>query len=1022
MLGLFASLRMPVQAIPSVDDKKVEVTLLWPLQPAHNVERYITSPVEQRLSGLSSVKTVDSYTISGMASITATIRFGVDPYAALNQITSAVHSMSSLPMDMEKPTIEFTGQGKLLMTIVAEEYIDKTSDAGQEPDSENREWSNITRRVKSGGLDDSEWIKAEQRLRKSLIPNILSTMGVQSAVIVGERHPQVKVLLRRDDLSEYNLNPSDVFLQIRDSVSALPSSSLSIGKRSFDIYLENQTESLQKIQSIVVDHYDNDVVFLRDVADIRFGSNDKRSKYYVNSREGLVISVRVSEFADVADVAALTQRHIDEFNNAIQEAGNLKMRVRPFYDSTEFLQLAFDDLQRNLLFACLSAIFVIFLLWRGAVYRSLCIILSIPFSFLGTLLLMHTFGQHMNLLVIAGLSFSSGMVVDNAIVIMESIRRRLEKGQGLENAKRDGIRRTSSAIISGTLTTLVALTPILFISEGTGLLIRDIIIPVMLTIALSLVYSLWLAPNLISQELSEKAIVATPGLRRLCNILKTLILSHQLKRRIVALASVFSLALLVWSLDEIDLNFLPQVEEGYIEGWLFPHPSLANDPRDKMRFQIERILEDYCKQVGLDLDSLDFLFRSSSNAPSSFWLKASNSDFDSLVSIINEKSTSVPDAFLTSQEKMVLPKEKSKSLILHILGSDVEEMSKVARYLWQMIPSVIPGAISSYPWIGVESPQLRIELDQRALENYGIDKSSLAIDIAANAGSVLVKNISIDQSMYEIMLASQQRHVDVNELGDMVIHTASNGAIRASELFRVKPDYDAGYISHRNGTRAISLDISLPDGISWDAAREIINRDLVRPYDGKGDLSGKIWLAFDQNLGDFDNLVRQIGIQFLFSVIGVYLILVIFVGHWIRPILILSSIIFAISGGLCGVYLADLIVGLQPDIMACIGFVVLTGIVVNNNILIVEDTHTDLHRFNLLSDAIVEAVKSRYRAILMSSSTTILALVPLLLFPAEGSEMYMGIAFIIIAGFIAALCSTLLIVPMLMAQFPSIMR
>jgi HAE1 family hydrophobic/amphiphilic exporter-1 len=970
--GMYSFIKAPQQTLPNIQDKRIVIDVFWPRQPANNVESQITSRLENRLTGLEYLKKTTSFSTNGLAHIELFFKSEGDLTQLLNQVNTLVTSTQGLPDDIERPSVLIRGgKSSLAATLVVTSPV------------EDIRWTNVQKNW------DSVWI-----------PKLRSIDGIKNVSMLGRFKPQLVIKLDKRKLQHFTINPSDILNLIRFKFSPLSSSELSLGKRKYSIFIDTNLSSLDDLENILIQENIDGMVFLKDLANISLGYNKNSVLAYIDGHPGMVLSISAAIDADLPSI--MTQvRDINEQYNASNITKNDTISTI-FYDASLQLTSANNDLWLSLSISCVISFICIYLLMGKAVKVAFLVFMAIPFSFLSTNLLLLWLGHSHNMLVLAGLAFASGLVVDNAIVVAEAIHSNLEKKMPLVVSIRKALESIAVPIGAGTVTTIIAMVPILFVSEGAGLLIRDMIIPMIASIAFSFFYAILVIPVFMDEKSQ------TASLRSFISV------GFDFKDIVVNILTLLLTVLLSVYIIIIFLptpGFLPDSKTNLIKGNIFPDPSLNMSSIQNFRVPLEKIVN---RILNKEDNSASFIYLSSPNTPPSFTISA-NSEYHAAVVNKSLNEHLLPDAFMSSYQQTILPVEKSTSITLHVQGENFRESSKLALRIWQSIPNILPGSSVSYPWVGVNSLQKKLLFDQNKLFRAGFNQAEIASNIAVYTNELLAFKAVLKQKSYDVMLS-----VNEDEKADNIDHLSffnKQGSLyNLWQLSKQEVRYIAGYIPHLNGKRVISITLNLPPEINLGEAKDIIDTHLLKLLNIPSDIN----IIFDENISEFDHFKTQTLELFILALIFIYIVLVTFFSNFKTPLLLIFSTLFAIAGGVLGVLIGEYFWAIKFNLLTAIGFIMLIGIVINNSILVVKEV-INIHNLNkgdTINSIINKAVLNRFRPILITTLTTIIGFLPLIIHSDFGSALYVGIALVLIMGLLTSIFSSLYLLPIAIKLLP----
>lgn len=493
LFGLIGLTAIPVQLTPTVDRPEITVTTSWPGRSPQEVVDEITKEQEERLKNITNLKTMTSVSNEGESTITLEFYIGTDVARALQETSDALRQVPSYPDEVDEPTIKAADGAS--ENAIAWIIIDvDPAVAGRYP-----------------GFDITTLF---DRLDKDVKPFLERIDGVAEVNIYGGREREVRVLADNEALALRGLNIGDVITALRGENTNVSAGSIAEGKRDYRVRVVGQFQTEEDVLSTVVAFREGKPVYVRDVADVEFGHTKQRGFVRAFGAPCIAMNCIRQSGANVVDVMAELRERLDEVRTEIlprldAEVGP-HLRLRQVYDETTYITSAIGLVTSNLWFGGAIAAAVLLLFLRSFVMTGV-VALAIPVSVIGTFLVLLALGRTLNVVSLAGLAFAVGMVVDNAIVVIENIARRLQLGDTPMQAAYRGGREVWGAVLASTLTTVAVFIPILTIQEEAGQLFRDIAIAIVASVSLSLLVSITLVPAACSRWLRSPARRATPA-------------------------------------------------------------------------------------------------------------------------------------------------------------------------------------------------------------------------------------------------------------------------------------------------------------------------------------------------------------------------------------------------------------------------------------------------------------------------------------------------------------------------------
>ncbi len=486
MFGLIGLTAIPVQLTPTVDRPEITVETSWPGRSPQEIVDEITKEQEERLKNVANLKTMTSVSSEGVSTISLEFYIGTDVSRALQETSDALRQVPDYPDEVDEPTIKAADGAS--ENAIAWIIIDLDPEvAAQHPDFD------IT--------------TLYDRLDKEVKPFLERIDGVAEINIFGGREREVRVLADNEALALRGLNIGDVITSLRGENTNVSAGSLAEGKRDYRVRVVGQFVTEEDVLSTVVAYRDGKPVYVRDVAGVEFGHQKKRGFVRAFGAPCIAMNCIRQSGANVVDVMDELKLRLDEVRAEIlpklHPTAGPDLRMRQVYDETIYIDSSIQLVTQNLYVGGAIAALVLLLFLRSLVTTGV-VALAIPISVVGTFLVMLGLGRTLNVVSLAGLAFAVGMVVDNAIVVLENIYRRLQEGDPPMTAAYRGGKEVWGAILASTLTTVAVFIPVLTIEEEAGQLFRDIAIAIVASVVLSLVVSITVIPAACSRWLKKR--------------------------------------------------------------------------------------------------------------------------------------------------------------------------------------------------------------------------------------------------------------------------------------------------------------------------------------------------------------------------------------------------------------------------------------------------------------------------------------------------------------------------------------
>ncbi len=999
IFGLISQERLPRQLTPNVVEPEIAVNTLWPGASPKEIERDIIQEQELVLKNTPGLLKYESKASDNKGTLTLTFKLGIDINKAMLDVSNKLNEVDTYPENVEKPVIKATGESAspVIWTML-----------------QTREGNTID-------IDHYKtYLENEVREHYERIP------GVAELFTRSGTADEMQVILNSQKMAAYGLSMDKIISVIQRNNIDVSAGSMDIARRSYRIRTTSQYKSPQDIKDLVLISNGTQEVHLGEIADVRYGYEKKSAISLVDGIKGLIIGVKPESDANIVKLTDDVEAMVNHLNETqLKEMG---LYIRWLNDKRDYIQGAIDLVQQNILMGGVLAIIVLLIFLR-AISSTTVIALAIPISIIATFIILELLGRSLNTISLAGISFSVGMLVDSAIVVLENIDRHKKMGKPFFDAAYDGTMEVWGALIASALTTIAVFLPIIFLENEAGQLFKDIAIAVTAAVSFSLFVSISVIPMLWNQLMkfsaheTHQAKETESSLVRLGHYINHKIMhyvrwtlqskGHQITT--VAILVFFSLSS-TWILFP-KMEYLPQGNRNLVFNIMIPPPGLSYEEGKQIGESVYQKLEKYTKS---DIDGYPQIKRIFYVAGGDFMIFGALSKDPSrageLIPILKKVANSFPGIFGISKQAGVFERGlgKGRNVDIDISGQSIEELAKVAGELFGTLHQKIQGSqIKPEPSIELLFPEVKIIPDHERLNVLGLDARSLGIiaDVLMDGRKISEFKEDGKKKINLIIKADQENITTPEELYHALVATPTGDLVTFDSLAKLERSSSISVIRHLGGKRTITLQVTPPKDLTVQETIEIIQKEILPQVQNK---------EIDIKLtGTADKLVDTIAsmkLNLLLAIVITYLLMSALFGNFFYPLIIMVTLPLAAAGGFIGLSLTNTFLAAQAlDILTMLGFVILIGIVVNNAILIVHQSLNLVRNHGIEhKEAVIEATHSRLRPIFMSTLTSLFGMLPLILAPGPGSEFYRGLGSVITGGLAFSTLFTLFVIPALL--------
>ncbi len=1007
LFGVASLQSIPIQLTPDIDKPVLQVRVSWPGASPQDVEREIVLRLERELTGLNGVQSVESDSRRGSARVTLTYGVGQDMDAALVKLLSQLSRVSDLPAEASEPTVNTSNSDDspiARMALVAMDGVDVDID------------------TLSNFVDD-------------LIVEPLSRInGVSEVTVRGGADREVRVVLDMDRVAAYGLSVAEIAEAIRGSTAELTAGEITEGRRSFTLRTEAITYTPETARNLVLRtdarNGQISVVRLSDVAEVELGFKTPDSFRRLNGKPAITFAVLREPASNVVATLDTLKAEVARLNQGILAERGLDLRI--VYDETIYIGSSLDLVQSNIIIGGALAISVLLTFLR-AVLPTAIVMIAIPVSIVSTFVAISALGLSINVISLAGLAFAVGMVVDASIVSLENIYRLRQGGVPLMKAGYWGARQVWAPILGSALTTVVVFVPILILDLPVGQLFRDIAVAISVSVLISVVVSVTVIPALASKILGT---VRAPGEGRRMPVIddlgvgfKQLVLNYgqwvtQSTRRgltvvaVLILGSVVSLVALMPPLD-----YLPDGNRNFVFGRISVPPGYTReatlDFAQSMEDVARPLWENPNPENGPPIDR--FFFVAFNGGAFAGAATEDASRIRELIPVLVEPVQRAPGArvFVTQASLFGRSVGGSRAILIDVLGPNFEAVAPVVRDTQRTVRELFPSdaghQVRVRPSENASRPEVVVRPDAEKLARAGLSARDFAQALDVYNDGVRVREIPFQSDLIELVLTAGTREQSkFEDIADIPIVTRDGSLIKVGQVADISLESAPDQIIRKAGQRAMTIVLRLHESVPLETAIAQVQEAIVDPFNQSSQAGVRMELS-----GAADELSKAWGAMqtnVLMAIAVIYLLLTILLRSFWLPWVILVTVPIAASGGIIGLSALNLFVDQPLDMLTMLGFVILTGVVVNNAILMVEQTlwHVRHDRFSV-DQAVLEATKNRIRPIFMSTATSLFGLLPLIVFPGAGSELYRGIGIVVFSGLLLSTLLCLFFVPPLLS-------
>jgi HAE1 family hydrophobic/amphiphilic exporter-1 len=1015
MFGLVALQMIPIQLTPDVSKPVISVRTPWPGAAPVEMEREIINRQEEVLRGLEGLEEMDSSAQETLGRVTLEFAVDQDMDKALLLVANRLDRVTDYPDEADEPALDTSGS-----------------------DDQPIAWFILGR-----APGNEQPIHIYRDFAQDVIRDRMERVtGVSRVNVYGGSEREMKIVVDPVRMAQYGLTVPAVVQALRLANASVSAGDVEEGKRRYVVRSESEFETPEQVRAVLLRSIEDPAtgriarVTVGDIADVRFDYKEPESSIRIGGKPALALNATRETGANVIETMEGLRAAVEELNRDFLPAENLTLIQ--VYDETTYITSAIDLVRQNIwIGGALAALILLLFLRSGP--ATLIITLAIPVSVVASFVAMAAMGRSINVISLAGLAFAVGMVVDAAIVVLENIYRLRQQGLPPARAAYEGARQVWGAILVSALTTVMVFIPILILDLEVGQLFRDIAVAISVSVTMSLLVAITVIPAL-SNRLLRAPVSDIIKKRRLPGIdrFATLFVDGTIAftRRVVGhtglafgtVGVVCGLAAVATWLFLPKLEYLPEGNRNLVFGNVLPPPGYNLETTTGIAEEIEATIrpllasETGPESVEGQPPKIENFFFVAGRANT--FLGASAVDpgrVSELIPVLQKPVFKEPGTFGFVSQPSIFGRAVGggRAIDLNVSGPDLETVLGVAQQAAGLVERALPrdqgNQLRPKPGLELGAPEVRIYPDPVRLADNGVTATEFGQTVDAFNDGLRVAEITVDGKRIDLMLTGPLNKVSETQgIDNLPVVTGSGTIVPVSSLAEVVVTSGPTEIRHLERERTVTLQVRPAAQLPLEEAMRIIQEDVIDKLQAEGlpvGINLRLAGTADKLTQTWDAMVWQL----LLAVAIVYLVMAVLFESFVFPLIIILSVPLATAGGIGGLAVLNLFHYQALDMLTLLGFVILVGIVVNNAILLVHQTLYHARQEGMeIADAIIAATRTRIRPIFMSTLTSVFGMLPLVLFPGAGSELYRGLGSVVVGGLALSAVLTLAIIPPLL--------
>lgn len=998
IIGLFSLLKLPIDLYPDIDTNTIMVMTTYSGASSQDIEQNVTRPLENTLNSVEHLKHITSNSKENISIITLEFEYGYDIDVLTNSVRDKLDMVSSmLPDDAETPII-FKFSTDMIPIVLLSAQANESLPG----------------------------------LYKILDENVANTLarvdGVGTVSISGAPKREIHIYLDPARLEAYDLTAESVIQLVAAENKNVPGGTFDMGSDTYSLRVQGEFKDPTEMRDLVVGSKDGAVVRLSDVARIDDSVEERAQETYNNGQRGAMIIVQKQSGANSVEISNKIKKILPDIQKKLPSDVKLDYIV----DTSDNIRNTINSLVETVEYALLFVVIVVFFFlgrWRATVI----IALTIPISLIASFIYLLATGNTLNIVSLSALSISIGMVVDDAIVVLENVTTHIERGSDPKQAAVHGTNEVAISVVASTLTLIAVFFPLTLVTGMTGVLFRQLGWMVTIMMVISTAAALSLTPMLCSQLLRLQPVkgkLFTKFYGPIERFLDKLddgfqkLLGIVVKHRWITTAGALLIFFGSMQLTKfIGSEFFPTSDNSRLGITLeLPVGSRVEIAKDLT----ERIYKDWTNKYP-EIDKFNYTVGQASTDNTWASMQSNGSHIISMnitLKPIKERTKSLTEVAALMREDLKKYPELDKyqvnvggsrggsmsgqsTINYEIYGYDLEKTDSVAQRLKRILSSV-KGTADIRISRDNYQPEYQVDFDRQKLAIYGLNLTTAANALRNRINGSTASYFREDGDEYDIKVMYDPEHrQSIEDIENILLFNAQGKGVRLKEVGTVVERFNPPTIERKDRERIITVSTVVQDRPMSDIIAD------AQPLIDKMEVPSGVSINLSGSYEDQQDSFRDLAMLAVLIIILVYIVMASQFESFTYPGIIMTSIMFAFSG----VVLILWITGTNLNVMSMIGGIMLIGIVVKNGIVLIDYITLNRERGMSITKSVLHAGKSRMRPVLMTSLTTILGMVPMAVGTGEGAEMWRPMGVAVIGGLTFSTILTLLFVPTLYTIF-----
>nr|WP_321454289.1 efflux RND transporter permease subunit [uncultured Carboxylicivirga sp.] len=991
VFGIYSLFYLPVDMYPEVEPPYITVMTTYVGANAEEIETNVTKLIEDGLNSVDDLKEITSRSQDNISVVTLEFEWEADLTEAVNNIRDALEFVKDdLPNDAESPLVYKFNSSMAPVLFFA-----------------------VNAKESYNGL--------EKILDEKIVNPLNRVNGIGSISILGAPGRRIYVECDPLKLDAYGITVEQIGQIISAENMNVPSGHIKMGQFDYQLRVEGEFDDSYELENLVIGNNNGKTVYLKDIAVVNDTFREKELDERFEGNPGMRLMVMKQSGANTVQVAEDVKAMMQELKTSLPP----DISFYEIMDSSSDIQKSINNLIDTLKFSLIFVVLVV-LLFLGRWRATFIIVLTIPISLIVAFTYLFVSGNSINIISLASLSIAIGMVVDDAIVVLENIIKHIERGSSPREAAIYATKEVWLSVIATTLVVVAVFFPLTLVGGQTGVLFKQLGWIVTITVTTSTIAAITLTPMLSAQLLRLKEKKSNKVSLYDKYVTTTLdaidngygkIVDWSIHHKKVIIPSVIAIFIGTMMLSK-QLNFenMPETDQSS----LTVNIELLTGLRVEETMATAREIEQFIKK---DIPEAKLVYTSSGTDDeggiSAIFSESATHTIEMRIKLVDiaDRDRSVwqlADVLRTKLDRM--PEIVSSSVStaanngfggstgvdVEIYGYDIKKTTLLANEIADRLKT-IEGAADISISREKEKPQLQVVFDRDKLSEYGLNTSTASMAVRNRMSGLTASKLREEGDEYDIVVRyDENARNTISDIENISIMTPTGKLVRVAELGKVEEYWAPPQIEHKQRQRMLTVSTVAGKGLSLSELAELVKVEV-----SKVDMPGEVWISIGGAYKDMQDNTKDLGLLFLIIIILVYIVMASQFESLKMPFIIMLSILFSFSGVVLALYITNT----TMSTIAMLGAILLVGIVVKNGIVMIDFMNLLRERGVELHEATVTACRSRLRPILMTAMTTVLGMLPMALSVSEGSEIWAPMGITVIGGLLFSTIITLVIVP-----------